>query len=437
MKCTNCNNELNGTENFCRKCGFPVKKDIEKTDESIDNKIENNPEASDNLGDTSIDLNEVISSNLIKKDEKYKIENTQELLVSNTDSSKKIKSILDELKNSKKEDTDISFNDKSKNANDSVKKQFEESKKKIADLEEQNNTKIKNSDANIDKTILVDPITDADLSNKSKEEKDVINENTEKSKNTETSLIQIEKNDNKSKLIDDSIEQVENEKVNNSDEDDEIVLDETSTQSGTGKFVFVLLLFILTLCFSIYLLINNISLSEKLKKSDDDYNKLSENITKSNNNVSNSNSASKSKILYGCYLISSSENINILDSAISFSYSNLNIELSIGSDISLNNIKLMKDDYKKLLEQKGYIISSYGTKVIEEREYVFFDTLENNVRNLIVYTSGLKNDSLMFKIKNNEQNINFENLKIIGKYINSLKCENSNKLLSSDYFIKK
>ena len=47
---------------------------------------------------------------------------------------------------------------------------------------------------------------------------------------------------------------------------DEVIYEESSTFSGTGKFVFVLLLFILSLCSSIYLLINNLSLNDKLKK---------------------------------------------------------------------------------------------------------------------------------------------------------------------------
>lgn len=421
MKCKKCNSELMGTENFCRKCGFPVKDTSESLNED-NNTLDESSNKKENLDDTSIDLKDVVSSNLIKKDEKYKIENTQELLVNSTDSSKKIKKILDELKFSK---NDENQNDENDSKEDTIKKQFEESKKKIDDLE--------------NKTIIVETKNENDTNTSSEKDKDnEVDENIKNNKDNEEN-ISVEKEE----IVEEK--NVEEKIDSNNQEDDEIEIDEeedifeeNNSKSGNGKFVFVLLLFILTLCSSVYLLVSNFSLKEKIKNLDTESNKNSENISKESSKTSNSNINSNVKNYYGCYLLDNNIGYSVVDFAIDLSYNNIEFDFAIDSNIAFDSIKNTKDEYKKLLEKKNYKISSYGTKVIDEREYVFFEA--SNIANqkyLIVYTNGLKNDSFAFVINNDAQTINFDNLKIINRYINTLRCENNNKITSSDYFIKK
>lgn len=421
MKCIKCGYELTGEENFCRNCGTPIKKDNTVIDEKVENG--NNSDIASIENNLSLD----------KTNPSFKIDNTQELSIENSDSSKKIKKILDELKQNK---SDLEVNSE-KNSNNlssdiGIQMEYDDNTKKLDKLLEK---KQNDNDVKKDSTIIVDT---TEIKNKKIK------------KEEQTSDILINHNENKSVVKKglDNLNEESNILVSSEKEVPQNVLeneiyeeiDDTSNKDKRGKTIFLILLLILSICCIIFLIIVNLDLNNKLNNSTDK-NEFSSN---KNSNISNSNeldcnsSNKQLRITYNGYDFSKFDNITIENNVISFVYKNMNLKMSSKANIDFLDLKAAKDNYKKALETAGYLVSSYGTKVVSEKEYIFFEAKDSTQKDvLIVYTKGNNNDIIMFVIENEKNELNFDDLVIINDFINSLR-QNSSELISNiNYFIEK
>lgn len=435
MKCAQCGKDITGEENFCRNCGSPIKKeflneDLSKSSSSLILKDENvsSNSSEDTLkvnNNTNINLDNILKSNLEEKNIVYKIDNTQELLIDNVESSKKIKKILDELKLNKNEkdlSNDESDESKSELSSKNLKKEFEDNTKKIDDLIEK-----KQEHNNLDKkdsTIIVDSESLNIIKKENEETKDLINNPD----HNDTSLNNIT-DKNISKEI-------------KSDCFDDVYEDDNNDNSKKQKYLITLLLFIFSLCLIVYLIVYILGQDNKLKKLTNDYNTLEEKISSelvqnSNSNFSQNN-INTNLFSYNGYNFQLYNNLKLNNNSISFEYKDLNLIFSISSELSFSDIKYSKDEYKQLLEKNRYKVFSYGLKVISEKEYVFFETIKDNKTNLlIVYTKGNQDDVFMFIIENNKNEIDYANLEQINEFINTLQKSENTLLTSGNYFIKK
>lgn len=438
MKCIQCGKELTGEENFCKNCGSPIKKEnsndtLSSTMPISYSKSINTPAGKDesnlkNNENNSVDISESGKSDLTDSNTSYKIDNTQELLVDGPESSKKIKKILDELKlnkNEKKSNLEDSNVENSSSLKEQLKKNFEDNTKKIDHLIEKKQEL--DNESKVDSTVIVDTESIIDFKN----------ENDESNKqNSEAENAEITSNNSQIKAIDEN---------DQDDFIDDVYEDSPSSdlKSKNGKFIFILLMLILCLCFIAYLIVNTFDLNDKLRKSEEDYNILEEKINdKSIKNSNNMEDNKEPKVFsYNGYDFEVYKNLKIYNNTLNFQYKNLSLTFTIGFNFDFSDIKHSKDEYKNLLEKNNYKVLSYGTKVISDREYVFYEVTNNSMENLlIVYTIGGQNDVFMFEIHNDKNQVDYKDLEILNEFISLLKkSENtiSNLTYTNYYFIKK
>lgn len=113
------------------------------------------------------------------------------------------------------------------------------------------------------------------------------------------------------------------------------------------------------------------------------------------------------------------------------------IVVHFGLNIDYATIKEDKDSYKELLVENDYEVKSYGTKVVDNREYVVYEVeTKENEQILVAYTSLSDKDTICFMISDNDNEIDYNFLNTTNKFIDSLKINYSYEDTHYNLFIK-
>lgn len=114
-----------------------------------------------------------------------------------------------------------------------------------------------------------------------------------------------------------------------------------------------------------------------------------------------------------------------------------NIVVRFGLNINYTSIKEDKDSYKELLGENDYEVKSYGTKVVDNREYVVYEVeTKKDEQILVAYTSLSDKNTICFMISDSDNKINYDFLNSTNAFINSLKINYSYEDIQDDFFIK-
>lgn len=114
-----------------------------------------------------------------------------------------------------------------------------------------------------------------------------------------------------------------------------------------------------------------------------------------------------------------------------------NIVVRFGLNIDYTSIKEDKDSYKELLGENDYEVKSYGTKVVDNREYVVYEVeTKKDEQILVAYTSLSDKNTICFMISDSDNKINYDFLNNTNAFINSLKINYSYENIQDNFFIK-
>ena len=523
MKCKNCGRKLTGKENFCRICGTPVEQENDKSEltDNIDvSKIEiaakeNIPEDDTmelkaNTKKSSSELSamleltavekevvdekkeEIIDSKEEKVDEEKNldtsddlVQKTEELLLSETDSSTKIKEILKEMKPENEDDKKIEIEEKD-DKEEKVEEKKEEPKEeneiivdenqeptavipenliskfeKVKDtIEEKKEEKVDDKEIEEKQDIekKEEKVDDKEIEEKQDVEKEQENKDSDveilsekvdevnKTDDKEETLVQDEK------VIDQTTEELVQEEPIISIENDKTVPLEISTDKTAvydkpiipeddytdsiskrdSKGIIFMILFIISLGVIGYLLFMNYSSSNKLDKAEKDNDKLSNEL----NELSNENKKDDKKenivtsaIKYNGYSFDlTGYTYNFYNSNLVINTEKNVIGVEVKQDLKYSDIKDNKEDYRKLFDS----VKSYGTKVIEDREYVVFEFSKAADTYLAAYTNISDNDTVAYIINFKDKEIDYDVLLTTNKITSSAKVDS----LSEMYDIK-
>lgn len=158
--------------------------------------------------------------------------------------------------------------------------------------------------------------------------------------------------------------------------------------------------------------------------------------TDSNQQLSNDNKSSLKMNGYDIVLDDTNEYAIEGDSLLIKSSQN-DIVIRFGLNVDYTTIKEDKDSYRELLIENDYDAKSYGTKVVDNREYVVYEveTKEGNEK-LVAYTNLSDKNTICFLISYNDNEVNYDFLSNINKFIDSLKIDYSYDNINYDFFIK-
>ena len=413
MKCSNCGRILTGEENFCRICGNKIEKDELLSDESftdnidvtkvqmpikssegdINTKMNNNTSElnammeiansiqSSDIDNTEEDSNKVFDVNLSDNKTNDTIQNTQDLLL-NSDNDELLLNeptilVPNDLINSYKKDIDDNninnIEDKPNNEVDEVIEEVKEEPKK----EEVNSlNEIINTDS-----------------------EDLNNEN----------------------IVDDSISNDSPEKVK-------------VIYKKKKSFLSVLLgvLFVISLAsigYLSYLLLSSYNVIQSINNSniklEDEVSELKE---KNNDIEFVINNENNKVFTYNKYIFKVLNNYDysVNQGVITIKNDSISLDINFDDKIKYTEIKEDLDAFSKVITEKGYTVSSHGTKVEGQREYIFYlVTSSDGKSSLIVYSMIDDNNTIGILINSDNVGNNYEDLKVTNTIIESISIDNN------------
>lgn len=213
----------------------------------------------------------------------------------------------------------------------------------------------------------------------------------------------------------------------NSSDDDEY----TDRKSASG-IVFGILFFISLACAG-YLFFMYTSSNKKMNDYKDKYNKISnesKNADKGNDISNKQNSTASNIIEYNGYLFNNLDDTknSIVENKLVFQGAKNTIALYIKNDTKYSTVKYAKDEYKNALENDDYEVSSYGTKVTDQVEYVVYEIKDKEGNYyLVAYTKLTDNDTIAFIISTKDNKIDYDLLSETNKIVKTTK-ENKNSI---------
>ena len=413
MKCSNCGRILTGEENFCRICGNKIEKDELLSDESftdnidvtkvqmptksseedINTKMNNNTSElnammeiansiqSSDIDNTEEDSNKVFDVNLSDNKTNDTIQNTQDLLL-NSDNDELLLNeptilVPNDLINSYKKDIDDNninnIEDKPNNEVDEVIEEVKEEPKKeeVSSLNEIINT----------------------------DSEDLNNEN----------------------IVDDSISNDSPEKVK-------------VIYKKKKSFLSVLLgvLFVISLAsigYLSYLLLSSYNVIQSINNSniklEDEVSELKE---KNNDIEFVINNENNKVFTYNKYIFKVLNNYDysVNQGVITIKNDSISLDINFDDKIKYTEIKEDLDAFSKVITEKGYTVSSHGTKVEGQREYIFYLVTSNEGKSsLIVYSMIDDNTTIGILINSDNVGNNYEDLKVTNTIIESISIDNN------------
>lgn len=116
------------------------------------------------------------------------------------------------------------------------------------------------------------------------------------------------------------------------------------------------------------------------------------------------------------------DNYQVEDGALVLNKDIYTIRTYIGIAQNYDTIKKQKAIYKNILEKgNDYQVTNYGTKVIAEKEYLFYEIKNKTNAYLIAYTNINDVDSIGFIISTTDNKIDYESLKITNVLLTEVK----------------
>lgn len=456
MKCSNCGKKLTGEENFCRICGTPVSKDednsksIEMTDNIDISKI--NISNNENTIDDTVELENTGSQKSQELSAMMELSNKEETVdipkeekkekrgrkKKEKNSSEKIKEILEEIK-PEIENSEIEIDEMKEPTSIIPENLIDEYKKEnnITDVEKEDKEEDIKEESNVENS--VEEVKE-EVEEKEEELVDKIEENTD-NKNSEDDVVDekiISIVDNKTMPIElsDQKTQLYDEPIISSSTDDED--DFNFKQHSDAKGIVFLVLFLislLSLCAVGFLFFNT---NNKLNKVTKDYDELKEKANSTDDTKPVSNEITSNEFInYNGYTINLTDKYSFSNNKLIINKTNKTVEVVIRKDLKYTTVKYAKDDYKSNLSSDDINVQSYGTKVVDDREYVVYE-LENSDKKyyLVAYTKLSEDDTIGFIIKNEENTIDYDELDNINKFISNIKEHSLNEENDINLFVK-
>lgn len=317
-----------------------------------------------------------------------------------------------------------------KNEIDSSNIETDDIKENDSNIEEENEKIEKNDVNNIKEEIKVeDNEKDTFLDKESDEKKDEIKEEKVISIVDEKTLpIEISKDKT----------QVYDEPLLSSDEQDD---DFNIKRSGDAKGIIFFILFIVTLLSLIVLGFLFYNTNNKLNKVNKEYESIKADLNSSNNIVENKTNDNDIKsnefINYNGYSINLTDKYNFSNNKLIINKDEKTISVTIKKDLKYSTIKYSKDEYRDNLESESVKVKSYGTKVINDREYVVYELSESDKNNyLVAYTTLSDDDTIGFIINTTNNSYDYDELENLNKFIDNIKSYSLNNDSDINLFIK-
>lgn len=411
LKCENCGKTLSENSNFCRICGTPVNAPKEEI---------NNCEITDNIDVSMIKLN-------TKKNVNETNDDTVEI---EEDMEKKMMAMLEltssypVLKHNKLDlgNSDDAINSLEVQSTDEIEAIITNDLKTIE--EESNNSK-----SYLDELEEPTMYIPKELNNASNNEDVLLSEDKEfledeserrenvsqvKETNLEEKTIQLEEKEEVNN-VDDKLEDI---KQINSFNDD--FMDNSSKKKGHGCIIgFLIMIVVACVGICIYFWLLNNDASKTIKSLKNKNNSLDSQIELLKNKEKEVKKEKSSQLVMNNYLIdlegidySLSENKMLIE------YGGKKFTSEIKLDIDYEDLKASKDEYKENFESQKYKVKSYGTKVVEEIEYVVFIVEdESNNLYLIAYTKLEEKDVICFIIGLEDEEFDYSDLNIFNKLV--------------------
>lgn len=458
MKCVKCGNELSDDANFCRKCGEPVKR--EESPKSLD--------LTDNIDVSKVKLD--------TKQETYQDDDTIEIRPSKDLSNKELSAMMElthYTSNSKEEKNDNESHETSEqSSSDKIKKILEElepeesSSKGIDELDEptvlipkdlissyeKNKAKIEEN-YKLEETKISKPEISVE-----KETKEEVKEipSKEISQPVEEVVNQIKDTETKPAPVEEKVELPKEDKPEPKEETKKIELDKDKEEinvsleddyqpkqnksSHVGTWIFGIL-FILAVAFCIYLWVVLNESNKQYKKIKNEKEVLEQQVENKDTDNQSSEKVETTKddnyVTFDGYKFSLSNvnNYNISNDNLVLNYKDSVVVANIDTDTKYSEVKLSKESYRKLLVSNEYTVNSYGTKVIDEREYVVYQVTDSeNKKSLVAYTNLDETSTIAFIISNTDNTVDYDSLDITNKLLSSVEEDNSYKNYDLDMF---
>ena len=424
---------------------------------------------------------EIVEDKTEEIEELEEIQKTEELLLEEKDSETKIKEILEEMKpeneeleEEKKEELTEEVKEETESTEDIVEEEKEE---KVEEKEEDDSKESDEIviDENQEPTAVIpeDLISKfekekeeskeepeekkEELTEESKEEtestEDIVEEEKEEAKEDikeeekeEEPLIVIEKEepiDEKKNKIEESIISIVDDKTvplefDKTESFDKPIIPDTdyNMNKKDSKAIIFMILFILCLGVIGYLVFMNYSSSNKV----DDMKKENEKLSNQVNELSKEakketkpETTNNSIVKYNGYSIDlSGYTYNFYNNSLVVNNNTYSIGIQIKSNLKYTSIKDNKDEYRKLFNS----VQSYGTKVIEEKEYVVFEFKDATDNYLAAYTSLSDEDSVAYIINFKDKEIDYDVLLTTNKITSSSKVDSLSEKYDIELFEK-
>jgi len=420
MKCEKCGKELTQSSNFCRFCGCPVK--IENTSSDNDiidiDKIQvKNVKHELNLDDDIMELTDDLD---IKMDAMKEISKTQSFSLQKT---------KNDLEKENKYMNDVK-------SEDIINMEFMPgtlNKIEIDDTTELEKMLLSEENKNdeFETRLIPDSVTNLKINDTEKEEKKEIIKREDEKIIPSASCIKdelVEKsNESKEEMLKKEDKVVP---IINSVYEDKVVV-----KKGKGCLVFLIMLPLLILLgiLATYLYMENKNIKKEIKDKNEQIDNLTQQLEKSKDNSSNN---IQNNYKYNGYSVKFTNDYvyEIIDDKIIISNNNYKFINQV-EEVRYSKIKEKLDDYASMIKEQNFTVNSYGTKVIEGREYVFYEVSDvNEGNNLILYTKLSEDSVIGIFVTFNQNSIDYDVLIEYNEIVGGFQKINSSELNEFNFF---
>ncbi len=202
---------------------------------------------------------------------------------------------------------------------------------------------------------------------------------------------------------------------------DELSNDEKGLNHSKKSFVTVLLILLLFISFGFLyyfwtVIENNHKQISELKKENSKLTSIQE-----KNASEKETDKSISLFNFDGYLIDNDGDYSVEDGAYIFSKDDYTIQMSIDSTVKYQDISENLSNYKKYFTDLAYQVNSYGTKVVNSREFIVYELLDAEQNYILVsYAQISEEETVGFVVKFKDNKINYDSLSVLDDFIHTL-----------------
>jgi hypothetical protein len=223
--------------------------------------------------------------------------------------------------------------------------------------------------------------------------------------------------------VEDKIQEVKN--------DNPVIEVKQNKSSKTGVIILSILCVIILLG-AIILGILFVSKNDEVSKNSSEIDKLEQSVKDLKEELAKAKKTTKTANYNGySFAIEESDLVLINDNYVKYN----DLVFSIKNDVKFDDIKSNLENTKKVLTNNEYQIVNYGKKVIDNKEYVFFDGKDKKANKvLIIYTSLSDSDTIAFVVNYTSEEPDFDKLDTNFKFIEQLKNEKKDVVIENNLF---